>query len=94
MEIVERVELHRNGEVERCASILDVELEDGRKLHAEVPFALGNPENPMGWEDMKAKFDTLATPVLGEKAARLFAALREFEAPGRLAEALNLVEGP
>ncbi len=93
MEIVERVELHRNPAVERYASVLDVELEDGRKLHAEVPVALGNPENPMDWDDMKAKFDGLAEPVLGPKAETLYEALRTFEQPGRMAEALNLVSG-
>ncbi len=93
MEIVERVALHRNPAVERYASVIDVDLEDGRKLHADVPVALGNPENPMDWDDIKAKFEGLAGPVLGERAEPLYRALCAFEQPGRLKEALELVSG-
>lgn len=58
------------------------------------PVALGNPENPIGWEALEDKFMALVEPVLGDRARPLLDTLRHFEAPGALAEAMALAAGP
>lgn len=35
-------------------------------------FARGEPENPMSWEEVVGKYESLAEPVLGERRARTF----------------------
>ena len=47
-----------------------------RRVHVKV--AKGHPGNPMGWDDMRMKFDGLVTDGLGNRAPALFAALRDF----------------
>jgi 2-methylcitrate dehydratase PrpD len=64
---------------------VEVHLNDGQTLRADVPLALGNPGNPMSWAGMQAKFAGLVEPVLGKQAQPLFEALRRFEKPGTLA---------
>ena len=70
---------------------VEVELNDGRKLRADVPLALGNPGNPMSWDGMWGKFSGLVTPALGNEARVLFGTLREFEKPGTLAKIMKMV---
>jgi len=73
-------------DVARCAAHIEIEHSGGAVLRAQVAAALGSPERPLGWDDLQAKFLSLATPVLGGDAARLLEALRGFEQPGRAAE--------
>ena len=47
-----------------------------RRVH--VPVAKGHPGNPMGWHDMRQKFDGLVAESLGNRAPALFTALRDF----------------
>ncbi|MEX2616501.1 MAG: MmgE/PrpD family protein [Alphaproteobacteria bacterium] len=89
--LMERVELSVNPALERYASILDITLEDGDILHAEVPRSLGNPDNPMSREDIDAKFHALVEPVLGDRAAALHDALVTVEEPGKLSRVLDLI---
>ena len=63
---------------------------EGEALTAETAVSLGNPENPMTWEDMRSKFGPLVEPALGEGADALFKGLRDFDRPGRLAEVMAL----
>jgi 2-methylcitrate dehydratase PrpD len=51
---------------------------DGQALDAETALARGNPGNPMNWDDMRAKFMPLVTPVLDERGAELYDLLRNF----------------
>jgi len=47
-----------------------------KRLH--VPVAKGHPGNPMGWADMRMKFDGLVAGSLGNRAPVLFTALQDF----------------
>ena len=85
------VELEINPAVDNFGSIMDIELEDGTCLHAEVTLSRGNPENPLSWDDLRFKFENLVEPVLGERTQTLYDVLRHFEQPGRMAEFLSLV---
>lgn len=65
---------------------LTLDFGDGELATAMVPVAKGHPGNPMGWDDMRAKFDALVGPHLGRRADALFAVARDFGRPGGLAE--------
>jgi hypothetical protein len=60
------------------AAKLTLRLADGSELGHDTPLALGNPGNPMNWEDMKDKFMPLVEPVLGDEAEPLYDLLRRF----------------
>ena len=51
---------------------------DGEVLDTETALARGNPDNPMSWDDMRAKFMPLVEPVLGDRAGELYDLLRNF----------------
>ena len=65
---------------------LTLDLAGGRSLSATVPVAKGHPGNPIGWDDMRAKFDALVAPVLGARSEALFGLVREFGSGGALDE--------
>ena len=45
-------------------------LRGGRKLTSQVDWPKGSIQNPMNDDEMRAKFESLAGPVIGEKRAR------------------------
>lgn len=49
---------------ERWPATVEIELRDGRRLLAEVPFALGEPENPLPIDGIVAKFRNLVEGAL------------------------------
>lgn len=76
---------------ELTEGFVEVHLNDGQTLRADVPLALGNPGNPMSWSGMEAKFGGLVEPILGKETQPLFEALRRFETPGTLARVIKMV---
>lgn len=67
------------GRDSRSARV-EVRFADGGSAEIETAMALGNPDNPMSWDDMRVKFDALVAPVLGEADGNeLFEALRGFD---------------
>ncbi|HUA19825.1 MAG TPA: MmgE/PrpD family protein [Bryobacteraceae bacterium] len=44
-----------------------IETEDGRRLEKFVRYPKGDPENPLSWDEMAAKFRSLAGAVLSEE---------------------------
>lgn len=86
-----RVTLQADAAIAETAARMIVEFADGDRAEAAVALARGNPGNPMGWDDLRAKFMPLVEPKLGEAtAAELFACLRDFERPGALADLWRL----
>ncbi|MGZ8265430.1 MAG: MmgE/PrpD family protein [Burkholderiales bacterium] len=75
----------RNAEVKRLSALVTIAedaslprgvscrmtatLRDGRKLVSQVDYPKGSIQNPMTEAEMRAKFDSLAVPVIGEKRA-------------------------
>ncbi|MGZ8231627.1 MAG: MmgE/PrpD family protein [Burkholderiales bacterium] len=75
----------RNAEVKRLSALVTIAedaslprgvscrmtatLRDGRKLDSQVDYPKGSIQNPMTEAEMRAKFDSLAVPVIGEKRA-------------------------
>ncbi len=80
--VLERVELTPDPAMADTASRLVVDFTDGARIEAFTPLALGNPGNPMHWDDLWRKFEPLVRPALGARTEDLYELLRNFEAPG------------
>ncbi|MGD9615318.1 MAG: MmgE/PrpD family protein [Alphaproteobacteria bacterium] len=65
---------------------LTLDLADGSRLNETVPIAKGHPGNPIGWDDMRLKFDALVAPHLGIRSEALFGLVRAFGSGGALGE--------
>jgi 2-methylcitrate dehydratase PrpD len=85
-QIVNCVELKADTSLRETAAHISLTSENGDQRDAEVEFALGNPENPMQWSDMRAKFIALTESRLDSLAEPLFAYLRTNERTSHLAE--------
>ncbi|HWP57936.1 MAG TPA: MmgE/PrpD family protein [Candidatus Acidoferrales bacterium] len=60
---------------ERMGAVVEVELRDGRRLRARMPYGPGHTKNPVGETEVARKFYALAGEVLGEEKARRAAEL-------------------
>ena len=76
--LVDKVTLNPIPDMKMTAAKLTLHLDDGSEIEHDTPLALGNPGNPMHWEDMRGKFMPLAEPVLGNQAEALYELLRGF----------------
>ena len=74
----------------KLASRVELTLEDGTELTMQVDFPKGDPDNPLSWEDICAKFMSLAEPVYGrEKALRLQKLVERLEACDDVAASID-----
>lgn len=87
-----RVETIPSDDVERTGARVEVTLADGRTLSEETQLAFGSLGHPMRWPDLEAKFLSLVEPVLGSRARALLDVLRDFDKPGRLREAFEIID--
>ncbi len=71
---------HSTDEVKGMACRATIRTKAGQEINKEVPLAKGEPENPMTWEEVIAKFTSLAQGSLGAGGAqRVVEAVREVE---------------
>ncbi|HLX55942.1 MAG TPA: MmgE/PrpD family protein [Ktedonobacteraceae bacterium] len=47
-----------------------VEMDDGTEYSARVRYALGDPHNPLSWEQLEARFHELVAPVIEDEHKR------------------------
>ena len=97
----------KNAQVKRLSDIVTIEedaslprgvscrmtatLRGGRKLTSQVDYPKGSIQNPMNDEEMRAKFDSLAVPVIGAKRASALAdQVSELEKVKSVAELMKL----
>ena len=90
-DLLSRVEPKPTESMAQTAARIVVELADGSRLDADIPLALGNPDNPMGWDDMWRKFEPLVASTLGDRSRELYDLLRAFEEPGSLDTFVEMV---
>jgi len=83
-DLVGRVWLNVVPEMEKTAASIVVTLSDGGTVATDTPVALGNPGNPMKWDDLERKFRGLAEPLLDAKAECCFRQLHRFGDGGNL----------
>jgi len=90
-DLMPRVTLSLDPDIGRYGAEMEIDLADGTSLHTVVERSRGNPENPLSWDDLEAKFDGLVQPVLGDASETLYKTLHGFDQPGALAQTLDLV---
>jgi 2-methylcitrate dehydratase PrpD len=70
------VEPNPDPQMGYASARLEVETTDGATLVRPIETAKGHPGNPITWDDMWAKFESLVSPSLGAQTESLFAAIR------------------
>lgn len=70
---------------------VEVTLDTGEVLVADVPLGRGHPGRPLTDRELAAKFGMLVAPVLGTRTGELLEALETFPASGTLDRALAIV---
>jgi 2-methylcitrate dehydratase PrpD len=90
-DLMKRIKVALDPEIDKLfprqrAARLEIVLEDGRVLKHLQPHRVGDPDLPLSDQQLEAKFDELATPVIGKAgAARLLAKLWSLEREADLA---------
>lgn len=70
-------------------------MADGSRYVSQVDFPKGSIENPMSDDELRAKFESLAVPVIGAaRAARIVATVAELERCADAGELLRLAGTP
>ena len=68
-------------------SIVSLRTADGRVIERNVPYPKGEPENPMTWDEMQAKFTEWSGPVIGaERAAQVIESVASLESLSSMSE--------
>lgn len=78
----EMVEISVDESLPRGVScLMTMEMDDGAIYRSQVDYPKGSIQNPMSDDELRAKFDSLATPVLGaERAAQVAEQVANIEA--------------
>lgn len=95
-ELMRRTKVIRDAAIEKIhqedasklASRLEVVCKDGTVHSMKVDYPKGDPDNPVTWEEAKAKFMHLAVPVYGQQQAGKLCSLIE-----NLEECEDLAQG-
>jgi 2-methylcitrate dehydratase PrpD len=74
--LAEKILVQVSPESGFASAALAVEALDGTRKTMRVPVAKGHPGNPIGWDDMRRKFDGLVADRLGNRTGELFEGLR------------------
>lgn len=86
----EAMEQLHAADASKLASRVEIQLQNGQTLTMQVDYPKGDPENPLTWEELCAKFMSLAVPVYGEaKALRLQNWVASLEQCNDVAQALD-----
>jgi 2-methylcitrate dehydratase PrpD len=68
---MKRLTFHRDDNLpKKMGAAVEVKLRQGKTLRAEIPYAPGHTQNPLGEADIAKKFHALADDVIGEERAR------------------------
>lgn len=94
--LMQRVQIEEDPELtarfpRRRSAHVEIELKDGSRHRHFAPDRKGDPEAPLSDDELNAKFDELASPVLGaEAASRLREQLWRLERLGDMRELARL----
>ncbi|GIK81413.1 MAG: MmgE/PrpD family protein [Pseudorhodoplanes sp.] len=81
---VRKVALEPVATMDKTAGEIEVTFADGRCRVETTTLALGNPGNPMSWQDLERKFLSLTEPMIGREARPLFEKLARFDSQPEL----------
>ena len=91
LSVTDKVEIVASDDLGYAAARLEIKTTNGDEFAADIPASLGNPENPMSWDDLREKFLVLVAPVTGSDGSALFDTLRDFDRPGQFAQVRSLL---
>ncbi len=74
-EPMQKVECYSSPELddyypEEWRAAATVQMDDGREFSASIRYPLGDPHNPLSWEQLEARFHELVAPVIEDEAKR------------------------
>ncbi len=74
-ELMQRVECYTSPQLDNYypsewRASARVMMADGKEFSADVRYALGDPHNPLSWEQLKARFHELVAPIIVDKQKR------------------------
>ena len=69
---------------------VDVTLDSGEVLLADVPLGRGHPGRPLTTQELHTKFCMLVEPVLGSRTVELLHLLQEFPRNGTIRRAFAI----
>jgi 2-methylcitrate dehydratase PrpD len=90
-DLVGRVEIVPTEGRKMYNAAVDVTLESGEVLTADVPLGRGHPGRPLTDSEMEDKFRMLVEPVMSTRTTELLRALREFPQRGTVRRAFEIV---
>jgi 2-methylcitrate dehydratase PrpD len=95
MKLSSLVEITPDAALPRGVSCrMTLEMEDGQTHVSQVDYPKGSIQNPMSDAELRAKFDSLAAPVVGEeRAAAIARAVDALERLTHVRELTSLLEG-
>lgn len=93
VDLMKRLTFHRDDKLpKKMGSAVEVKLRQGKTLRAEIPYAPGHTQNPLGEAGIVKKFHALADEVIGAEKARraadMILHLEELRNVGALMETL------
>jgi len=70
-----------------------IQTKDGREYRTRIEYPKGDPENPLTWEELIAKFENLTEPVFHpEKRKRIINSVRNLDRSETLDSLMSLLE--
>jgi 2-methylcitrate dehydratase PrpD len=95
LELAKRVEIVLDPEIEKAypekfAGKVEIVLTNGKKFEAGVDYPTGSPQNPMSFDHVAEKFESLAGTVMGR--SRIDAIIEKVERLEKLANIRELTE--
>jgi 2-methylcitrate dehydratase PrpD len=89
--LAKRIRTHVDPAMKKAGASLVVEL-DGTVMSITIEDPLGEPERPLGWDGLKAKFLSLAEPVYGAAhASQIEAFVKEMGPDHRMGRGIKLL---
>jgi 2-methylcitrate dehydratase PrpD len=80
---------------EEWPAIVQIHLKNGKHFEKRVRYPKGDPENPLTWQELSAKFHSLASRVFPKtRCGQIIAAVREMKSPADLLKMWKLAASP
>ncbi len=74
-ELMQKVDCYSSAELDEhypaeWRASASITMDDGTQYNAQVRYALGDPHNPLSWEQLEARFHELVAPVIEDEQRR------------------------
>jgi 2-methylcitrate dehydratase PrpD len=80
---------------EKWPAIVNVRLKNGKQFEKHIRFPKGDPENPLTWQELSAKFHSLAMRVFSKpRCDQIIDSVKEMKSPAELRKIWKLAGRP